>query len=334
MKSNRMRNILFGLFVILLIVCYVCGIGFIIRNLNPNEKEGENSKHYVAVITKSTTSAFWKSVFAGANAASTEYNLTISFDGPENEEDFETQNQMIERAVKNGAEVIIFSAVDYYANAEAINEAAKQGVKIVVIDSEVNSNKVSCCISTDNYQAGCMAGDAVLKSKEEKLFVGIINFDKNSANGQQREEGFRDTILSDPRVTIVETRNVLSTIENSKGETIDLLTKHPEINVIATFNEWTSLGVGYAIQELDLSEETMVVAFDSNVVSVGMLETGEVDGLIVQNPYAMGYLAVERAYQLINNLPIDETRVDTETTLITRQNMFEDECQKVLFSFD
>ena len=42
----------------------------------------------MAVIAKSTTSALWKSVFAGANAAGTEYNLILTIEGPENEEDY------------------------------------------------------------------------------------------------------------------------------------------------------------------------------------------------------------------------------------------------------
>ena len=128
--------------------------------------------------------------------------------------------------------------------------------------------------------------------------------------------------------------NVLSTTEDSREGTRKMLEAHPEINVIATFNEWTSLGVGYAIQEMGLKDQTTVVAFDSNVVSVGMLEPGEVDALIVQNPYAMGYLGVETAYRLINGLSLEENQVDTATTVITRENMFEEECQKVLFTFD
>jgi len=142
---------------------YLIGIRYIIGNLNAFENErGEANRHYVAVIAKSTTSAFWKSVFAGANAASTEYNLTLTVEGPENEEDYQTQNEMIRRAAADGAEVIVFSAVDYQANAEAINEAAGSGVKIVIIDSDVDSSLVSCRISTDNFQAGRMAGKAIL----------------------------------------------------------------------------------------------------------------------------------------------------------------------------
>ena len=48
------------------------------------EKNGQPAEKYkVAVIAKSTESAFWKSVFAGANAAGTEYNVELTFQGPE-----------------------------------------------------------------------------------------------------------------------------------------------------------------------------------------------------------------------------------------------------------
>jgi len=295
---------------------------------------GENRKHYVAVIVKSTTSAYWKSVFAGANAAKTEYNLEITQEGPADEEDWETQNEMIDRAVENSAEVIVLSAVDYNNNAAAVNRAVEAGVKVVVIDSDVNSDMVSCRISTDNYQAGCMVGETVLDSRDENIRVGIVNFDAISANGQQREQGFRDQVAVDDRVTIVDAVHVNSNAESAKEATEKMLREHPQINVIVTFNEWTSLGVGYAVRELKLGEETRVIAFDSNVVSVGMLETGEVDALIVQNPYAMGYLGIECAYRLINGQPLEQTEIDTSTTVVTRENMFDSAIQRILFAID
>lgn len=207
-------------------------------------------------------------------------------------------------------------------------------MKIIVIDSTVNSEHISCSISTDNYKAGQMAAQAILNAAEGSLKLGIVNFDRNSANGQQREKGLRDVLGTQPRVEIMDAINVKSTTEDAKRGTEKMLERHPEINAIATFNEWTSLGVGYAIRELGIGEKTAVVAFDSNVVSVGMLETGEVDALIVQNPYAIGYLGVEHAYRLINGLPVAEKDVDTATTIITKENMYEEESQKVLFPVD
>lgn len=292
------------------------------------------TKQRVTLITKSTNSAYWKSVYAGASAAATEYNLSLVFEGPRVEEDYETQNAMIYKAVEDETDVIVFSAIDYEANADAINNAAKKGVKIVVIDSDVNSDEVSCRISTDNYEAGRTAGKAALACEDEKLNIGIVNFDETTENGQSREKGFRDEVAKDDRTVIVESINVLSSIEEAKDSTIEMIERHPEINVIVTFNEWTSIGVGYAIQELNAADETTVVAFDSNVVCVDMLETGEVDALIVQNPYAMGYLGVESAYQLINGSKPEEEVIDTATKLVTKENMYTEECQRMLFLFD
>ena len=51
-----------------------------------------------------------------------------------------------------------------------------------------------------------------------------------------------------------------------------MLLDNPQINVIVTFNEWTTLGVGDAVEALGAGERTQVVAFDSNVKSIGMLE--------------------------------------------------------------
>ncbi len=251
MKRNKCKTCLFSLglcsfFQLLLRISYIT------RMIQGTDLVGGGTKALCGCYYKVGNSDFWKSVYAGARAACTEYNLNLTLNAPENEEDYEVQNEMINEVVEAGAEAIIISAIDYNANRPPIEAAIKKGVKVVVVDSEVNSDGVSCRISTDNYKAGGMAGDAVLASREEKLNVGIVNFDKNTANGQQREQGFRDRVEKDDRVTIIETINVISTAAAAREGTVSLLNRHPDINVIVTFNEWTSLwgwlrGSGYAV---------------------------------------------------------------------------------------
>lgn len=267
-----------------------------------------DGKKKVVFLTKSTTSAFWRTAYAGANAASTEYNLELLCEGPSSEEDYETQNKMIEKAIKEQVDAIVFSAADFEANADAITKASENGIRVIAVDSEVNSSKVECYIGTDNYEAGRKAGEQALKNPGQELHIGIVNFDINSENGQTRELGFREAVEKDSRAEIVDCINVKSSVGDAQQGTIQMLKNHPEINVIVTFNEWTSLGVGYAIEELKMRDRTQVIAFDSNVISVGMLEKGIVDALIVQNPYAMGYLGVESAYELLNNHSLKEKR--------------------------
>lgn len=294
-----------------------------------------STQHSVAIVAKSTQTEFWLSVFAGAEAAATEYNLTLNILGPSTEEDYETQNQMVADAVEAGAEALVFSAIDYENNAAAIDAAAQSGVKIVAIDSNVASDAVSTYIGTDNYAAGQMAAQAALDRISGPLKVGIVNYDISSANGQEREQGAVDTFLKSGRAEIVSVVNTLAEAGHAQEDTTALLKANPQINILLAFNEPTSVGAANAVESLGLSETVFLVGFDSNVATIDGLQEGIVDALIVQNPYAMGYLGVESAYKLISGQGAElEQTVDTSTQIVDRRNLFTMDSQKALFSFE
>lgn len=298
-------------------------------------EEAPGARRSVALITKSTDSEFFLAVFAGARAAATEYNLELTISGPETEEDYETQNKMIAQAVEDGAEVIVFSAIDYERNAASIDEAAKAGVGIVSIDSGVGSDQVSTYIGTDNYAAGRMAAQAALMEVEGPLQVGIVNYNEGTANGQERVRGAMDALDESGRAKIAAVVTTLVDAPRAQTDTVGLLLDHPEINVLMAFNEPTSVGAARAVRTLDRAEQIFLVGFDSNIVTIDGLQDGYVDALIVQNPYAMGYLGVESAYKLLSEQGGGlEPMLDTATQIVNRENFFTIDGQKALFAFD
>ena len=290
--------------------------------------------HSVALITKSTDSEFFLSVFAGARVAATEYNLELTISGPGTEEDYETQNRMIAQAVEDGVEAIVFSAISYEENAAAIDAAAQAGVKVVSIDSGVGSGQVSAYIGTDNYAAGQMAASAALEGVEGALNVGIVSYSEGTANGQARVQGAVDALAESGRAQIAAVLTTLVDVPRAQTDTVRLLLDHPEINVLIAFNEPTSVGTALAVRTLERGDDIFVVGFDSNVVTVDALQEGWVDALVVQNPYAMGYLGVERAYRLLSGKEDGERTIDTSTRIVTRENLFTTDVQKALFAFE
>lgn len=324
MKGNKTAV----LALVLSLVLLLCACG-------TDGLQSSPEKTQVALVTKSTDTEFWKSVFAGAQAAATEYNINLTINGPETEEDYATQNAMVAEAVKNGAQVLVFSAIDFEKNAPAIDAASAAGVKIVAIDSRVSSSAVATYIGTDNYAAGQQAAQAALECGYDTINVGLVNYDVNSANGQERERGVRDALAGVENVSIVEVINVLTVAGNAQMRTEAMLTSHPEINVIIAFNEPVSVGAARAVSSLRLEDKCYLVGFDSNIETVDKLQTGAVDALIVQNPYAMGYLGVESAQKLQNGRENTlEPTVDTSTMVVTIDNMFTIDAQKALFSFE
>ena len=88
-----------------------------------------------------------------------------------------------------------------------------------------------------------------------------------------------------------------------------------------------------AIKELGLKEHVCAIGFDNNTECVGMLETGELDTLIVQNPFSMGYLAVMNAANILSGKKT-ESVIKTDVYVVDRSNMFSADVQKILFGFD
>lgn len=298
-------------------------------------QDAPTSRYKVALIAKSTGMEFWNAVFTGAQAAATEYNIELTVTAPDDEEDYKTQNTLIEDAVADGAKAIIFSAIDYEANAAAIDAAAQAGVLIINIDSQVNSENVSAYIGVDNYGAGRMAAQSALDGVSGQLRVGLVNYEVNGANGRDRAAGACDAFEQSGRAEVIATVQTHPNSEDARRDALQMLRDHPEINVLIALNEPSSVGTARAVHQMQRADDLWLVAFDSNLETVDALQNGAVDALVVQNSYSMGYFGVQSAYRLLAG---QGSSVDTDNVasaaVITRDNMFAMDNQRELFLFE
>ena len=289
----------------------------------------------VAVIVKSVNSDFFQKMRHGVNSAATEFQVAVTFDAPDSEEDYAAQNGMIAQAVENGVDAIVLSAIDYERSAPAVENAVRHGIKVITVDSGVHSESVKQFIGTDNRLAGRAAADAAVErpDTEKPVYIGVVSYMNATENGKRREEGFREVIREVPNATVAASVTVESTVAAATEGALRLLEDNPEINVLVGFNEWMTLGVGEAIRQKGCAKQVRGVGFDSNISSVSMLETGEMDVLIVQNPFAMGYLGVKNAAELLNGKNL-EKEVYMATVTVNVGNLYDADVQKILFRFD
>lgn len=294
-------------------------------------------KTQIAVIVKATDSDFWLKVQDGVSAASIEYNIAVTFEGAQNEQDYVAQNKLIQQAIDDGVDAIVLSAISYADSSKLIEKAAKNGIKIVAIDSNVDSEQVALFIGTDNQNAGKKAAEAAIGTlgMDRDIRIGLVGLYESTENGRQREKGFRDAVASVPNAEIVASIHVGSDAESATQGALSLLKAHPEINVLVGLNEWMTLGVGKAIEQLELSHKVRGVGFDTNAQCIEMLEHEHLDVLIAQNPFAIGYLGVQAAHELIaDSLAYgDISELFTDVTVVTRENLNDRNVQKILFRF-
>lgn len=302
---------------------------------------GSAEQKYVAVIVKSLNSDFFKNLQNGVDAAATEYNVRVTFEGPEHEEDYAAQNSLIQKAVKNGASAILLSAIDEEKSNLAVQQAVQSGVPVLTVDSDISSPLVRAFIGTNSTSAGAAAAKAAVAAlpSGQPVNIGLVNYTEETQNGKLREQGFRSALQQYSNAKIVGSVTAQSSVASARSGAKQLLKEHPEINVLVGFNEWMTLGIGEAAKATIGNAvkapggRVHCVGFDTNVQSVAMLETGEMHALIVQNPFAMGYLGVKNAAEQAAEGAGEKQLIYTEVTTVTQNNMFESDVQKLLFRF-
>jgi ribose transport system substrate-binding protein len=81
-----------------------------------------------------------------------------------------------------------------------------------------------------------------------------------------------------------------------------------------------------------LAGRVKLLGFDSSLEEIKFIERGVLDATVIQKPFAMGYLAVRAALNAINKIP-QARFIDTGSVLITADNLYLPENQKLLFPF-
>ncbi len=101
------------------------------------------------------------------------------------------------------------------------------------------------------------------------------------------------------------------------------------MDAIFTPNESTTFGCLRALQDRGLAGKIIFVGFDSSNKLIEAMENREILGLVLQNPFQMGYQGVRNAVLCLKGEPY-EKNIDTGATLATPENMHDPEIKKLL----
>ena len=106
--------------------------------------------------------------------------------------------------------------------------------------------------------------------------------------------------------------------------------KHPDLKgCIATNETVTQLAIK-TLDQLDAEKHITLVGFDAGKEQVNALKDGKVDGLIVQNPFGMGYATVVAAARTVLEIG-NEAEVNTGYVWVTADNMNDDTITPFLY---
>lgn len=300
----------------------------------PAAPSGEK-KLQIALIPKGTTHEFWKSVHAGGVKAARESGAELIWKGPLKEDDRESQISTVESFIDRRVSGIVLAPLDDTALRAPVAAAKGAGIPVVIIDSGLKSEDFVSFVATDNYNGGTIAGEHLATLLQGKGKVIVLRYAEGSASTMEREKGFLDAVAKHTGIEVVSANQyggaTTETAYKAAENLLAPLSSGGKLTIDGIFcpNESTTFGMLRALQEGGFAGKVRFVGFDASSKLVEALEKGQIDGLILQNPFNMGYLGVKTIIDKINGKEV-EKRYDTGARLITRENMADPANQQLL----
>lgn len=293
------------------------------------ERKQEQTGKTIQLILRTNEGEYWQNMAKGAQAAVKEFGITLHISAASDQGDVDGQLQKAMQSLEAQPDAIVLGANDDAAFEPFLKAAADRHIPVIAIDSILTSGKTASYIGMDNYLAGREAVREMAEQLGGEGNVTIIAYTMGGINGKLREQGIRDAIAEYPGLRLVD-RQQCSDEFGDCQQTVSGILDTQKVNGILSLNTEASIGAALELKRRKFGEQVKLVGFDSSPELLELLQENQLQTLIVQNPFSMGYLGIKYALEAAGGKTVP-SRVEMNMKLIDQENMFWMENQKLLF---
>ena len=284
---------------------------------------------YIPLISKGFQHQFWQAVKAGADQAGKDFNVKVTFEGPETEAMVDKQIDMLSAALSKKPNAIGFAALDSKAAIPLLKKAQAAKIPVIAFDSGVDSDIPLSTATTDNVAASSLAADKMAELIGGEGDVAVIVHDQTSRTGIDRRDGFLNQMKNKyPKIKVVSVQygqgDQLKSTEIAKT----VLQANPNLKGYYGANEGSIIGVLNAAKEM--KRKVVIIGYDSGKQQKAAIADGSQAGAITQNPVGIGYKTVEAAVKALKGEKLEKI-IDTGFYWYDKNNMNDPKISAVLY---
>ena len=260
----------------------------------------------IAVVSKSVKGEYWKMVKKGMEEAVKAINdaygfkkddqITMTFEGPDNEEDVESQINTIDAVIAENPDVLCISASDMDSCQAQLEAAKENGIPVIAFDSNVSEKKlIRAYRGTDNVQVGKMAAYQLGSALGKMGKVAVFSAQQKTKSVQDRVDGFMNNIEKYGDIEVVETI-YSDQVDDMEAAMQEVLEKYPGLDgVFCTNADVTEMYL--SLEKSDEGDTLALVGVDATTKQQEAIRNGDEIGCVSQQPYAMGYQTIWTAVE-------------------------------------
>ena len=238
--------------------------------------------------------------------------------------DIDRQVEQIEDMLDMGIRVLILTPVDSDALSDVLRRARRQGVIVIVVDSNLSDSSLAdCTIVSDNYRAGVLAGEYLLSKMEEGEKRNIVLLTHDAAlSGVQRVKGFTDTVSGRKGIRIVREIPCEGKLELAVPRMESFIEEGILFDSVFCLNDPSCIGAAAALDSKGLLESVELYGVDASPDVKAMIRDGKIKGSVAQSPTKVGEQAADALYMLLRGQKVDPM-ILVPVELVTQENVEE-----------
>lgn len=224
----------------------------------------------------------------------------------------EAEVQLIDGYIARKVDALVISPVSSKSSAAAINKASSKGIKIIMTNSTIAGDAPASFIESNQAELGQKTGEACRKYVEEKLGgkakVAILAYKSLlPEQSDARVNGFKEEMKKLPGVEIVAEQDAWLA-EAAVKKAGDILTAHPDLNIIWSANEGGTLGSVLAVKNGGRTGKVAVFGTDVSLQLLDFLAASDniLQAITGQQPYEIGTKGVETALKVLKGEPVEK----------------------------
>ena len=333
-----------------------------------NNVEGLNLEPgtYISIIGKDDSSSYWTNVKKGVMQAADDLNkelgykgsdkIKVTYNAPAKSEDIDEQVNILDEELSRYPDAVGIASIDSAACSVQFDLATANGIPVISLDSGNEYKGIQCIVKTDNEDAARTGAYKLANEIGDEGQVILVVHDSNSETAKERAKSFEEEIKNNYQsVSIVETiycdklddlkkkiavekdPNMSEDLQKAAVEKMTddevmqyYLKKYPDLKGVFGTNESSTIFALEALQKTELAGKVTLVGFDISEEQIAAMKNGEISGLVVQNPFGMGYASVVAAARTILQSG-NEAVVDTGYIWVTKDNLEDESIQNMLY---
>ena len=333
-----------------------------------NNVEGLNLEPgtYISIIGKDNSSSYWTNVKKGVMQAADDLNkelgykgsdkIKVTYNAPAKSEDIDEQVNILDEELSRYPDAVGIASIDSAACSVQFDLATANGIPVISLDSGNEYKGIQCIVKTDNEDAARTGAYKLANEIGDEGQVILVVHDSNSETAKERAKSFEEEIKNNyPSVSIVETiycdklddlkkkiaaekdPNMSEDLQKAAVEKMTddevmqhYLEKYPDLKGVFGTNESSTIFALEALQKSELAGKVALVGFDISEEQTAAMKNGEISGLVVQNPFGMGYASVVAAARTVLQSG-NEAVVDTGYIWVTKDNLEKESIQDMLY---